>query len=168
VNALLLDCWQSLAATASARNVSVDWRPRGALYVESDRTCLKLILRNLLENAVTYVDSGGRITVESEKHSDGVRFAISNTGSQIGAVDASKVFDRFWRGSRAREGTGSHAGLGLAICQRLSERLNSQIAVESEKGGMFSVCLRVPRLSVTGASIPTHSSESFVSSNGKK
>jgi signal transduction histidine kinase len=168
VNALLLDCWQPLGAMASSRDVSVDWRPRGALYVESDRTCLKLILRNLLENAVAYVDSGGRITVESAEVADAVRLTLLNTGSQIGAADATKVFDRFWRGSLAREGTGSHAGLGLAICKRLSERLNSRITVESEQDGLFSVCLSVPRLGAAGGSVAMQSNESFALSNGKK
>jgi len=80
----------------------------------ADPQLLSLVVANIIDNAVAYVDAGGRICIEGEA---GV-ITVQNTGCGLSPQEAARVFDRFWRGDPSRSATGNHAGLGLSLAQR--------------------------------------------------
>lgn len=104
----------------------------------SDAEMLRMVIGNLLDNAVTYVDDGGAIDVTLTR----AALVIGNTGCALPAGAAARVFERFWRGDEARP-TGTHAGLGLALCKQLVELLGGTIAVDIADG-RFGVTVRLP------------------------
>ena len=111
-----------LAARVEARGVKV----RAALpptEVATDREKLRVVVHNLVENAVTYVDEGGTIAIELS----GRTLQIRNTGCLLAPEDAARVCERFWRGDASR--SGAHAGLGLALCQKLMAILGGVLTV---------------------------------------
>jgi signal transduction histidine kinase len=98
----------------------------------ADATCsprITRVLQNLLTNAVRHTPDDGTVTSAAE-HRDGVlAVAVEDTGEGIPPEALERVFEPFYRGDRARSGTG--AGLGLALARRIVEALGGRISVES-------------------------------------
>lgn len=69
---------------------------------------------------------------------------VSDTGAGIAAEDLPHIFERFYRADRARTGSGSHAGLGLAIVRAIVESHGGGIEVESALGQGTTVTIRFP------------------------
>lgn len=136
--------WANHAPDADARDIDARLDLPANATVRTDPKLLDLLLRNLMDNAVTYCDPGGRITLVVTTADDGARFSIANTGSAIDAADVPRVTDRFWRFDAAR-GAAGHHGLGLALCRRLADVLAIAMTIRSERGGQFVVELAFAR-----------------------
>ncbi len=144
LDGVLQDAWKPLESGASERNVRVEWATDPALVVATDRDMLRQVVFNVLENAVTYVDTGGQIRITTAAENGAARLHVANTGSRVARPDADRVFDRFWRGDGARSGQGLHVGLGLPLARRLTRALGGRIDAASEAGGLFEVTLHIP------------------------
>ncbi|NNM86116.1 MAG: hypothetical protein HKL96_10230 [Phycisphaerales bacterium] len=107
--------------------------------ISTDRTAAELVLRNVMENAASYVDRDGCVEVSVHRRGKVVVISLANTGSQVSAPDAAHVFERFWRGDMARSGDGAHCGLGLALVQRLMAVLGGSVQARSQQGGRFEI-----------------------------
>ncbi len=134
------------AAKAKALEVNVDLASDAILHnIDSDK--LERAFTNVLENAAKFTPAGGEITVVGRRE-NGVGPArvvctITNTGTSIAEDDLSRVFDRFFRGDRARR-TASGSGLGLAITRELVELNRGTIEAANEPGGGVSFRLVLP------------------------
>jgi signal transduction histidine kinase len=109
-----------------------------------DRDLFTLVLDEVFRNAVYYADAGGTVRVDTFRMDGKNGIRISNTGSKVTSRDAGRVFDRFWRGSRARADTGRRFGLGLPIVGKVSETMGITLEVESEVDGEFVVTMHLP------------------------
>jgi signal transduction histidine kinase len=109
--------------------------------VLADATRLGHALGNLLENAVTYTDRGGRITLSAAPGDPGVAIKIADTGIGIPPDHLPHVFDRFFRVPGRSRGSGS--GLGLAIAREIITAHGGTIRCESRPGAgtVFEVTL---------------------------
>ncbi len=137
--------WEQYRASADAIGVDVAFSCDGDLYLNTDPDQLRLVIGNLFDNAVSYVDEKGRIAINAAALNDTTLcLLISNSGCTLSPSDASRTFDRFWRADSARTAHGSHVGLGLALCQRIVAALHGTISVSVE-GGRFVVKLVLPR-----------------------
>jgi len=103
-----------------------------------DRDKVRVIITNLVDNAVTYAEEGGHVRVELA--GDVVR--ISNTGCTLDRDQIAHVFERFWRADASRTASG-HVGLGLALCKKLADLLGATITAEVT-GGRFIATLTLP------------------------
>lgn len=137
-------CWNDLAARARARRLRLEEDFPAKLVLVSDPQCLLLILRNLLDNAVTYADSGGLIHLAASSGAGGVELSVANTGCTLTQADLPRVFDRFWRGDVARTDTGLHCGLGLSLLQRAVEALGGTVWASIEAPATFVVRVKLP------------------------
>ncbi len=149
---LLLDTQTSFSGLAE--NAGLDLRvvlpngnPVGAsLIVHGDPGRLDQVLANLVVNAVHHTPPGGIITLQGmESLPGGVAIQVRDTGEGIAPEDLPFIFDRFWRGDRARthqEGTGS--GLGLAITRQLIRLHGGTIDVASTPGEGTTFTIRLP------------------------
>ena len=140
-------CWCSFEKQAQDRRLTLTWDVPQACEVATDPTKLQLILNNLLDNAVTYADEGGSISVSVEPDVHVVRFRIANTGNHLPASDTQHVFERFWRGDTARASSNGlrRCGLGLPLCQRLVLLLGGTIEASTNDDGSFTVSFTLPR-----------------------
>ena len=77
-------------------------------------------------------------------HKNKIKIAVTDNGSGISKEDIAYIFDARYRASNAIEDSTTHAGLGLAISQKLSKILNSELFVESKlgQGSCFSLALQ--------------------------
>ena len=144
VSALLRDLWREFELSAAGKRLEVAWSVPEELEIQGDRGLMMVVLRNLVDNAVTYADEGGSIRISGSQENGEAIIGIANSGSQVASEDARRVFDRFWRGDAARNVTGQHCGLGLALCQRIVTLLGGKIVVETAAGGEFEVIVRAP------------------------
>ncbi len=113
----------------------------GLPSVQADRARIRQTMVNLIHNAIKFTDPGGKITVATRVQGDSVTVDISDTGRGITRGDLPHVFERFYKGDRARSGEGT--GLGLAIAKHVIEAHGGNIWVQSEegKGSTFSFSL---------------------------
>jgi signal transduction histidine kinase len=113
--------------------------------IQGDREVLERVLINLVDNALKFTPSGGRVWVEAEMEEEGVRLAVVDTGPGVPPEDRERIFERFTQGqARAEERRGS--GLGLAFCRMAVEAHDGRIWVSEGPEGVgsrFVVRLRV-------------------------
>jgi signal transduction histidine kinase len=109
-----------------------------------DRTALRQILSNLIENAIRYTPSGGRVTVFTEPDSTAIWIGVKDTGEGIPPEHLPRIFERFYRvdSGRAREDGGT--GLGLAIVRHLTEAHGGDVQATSEVGRGTTIRVRLP------------------------
>jgi signal transduction histidine kinase len=147
---------ESASATAQSRGLEL-LRPAGAssLLVMADADRLQQIVLNLLENAMKFTPSGGRIWVNVVEHAGDVEIRVKDTGSGIESQFLPHVFDRFRQADSSSTRAHRGLGLGLAIVRQLVELHDGTVHVESPgpgKGTTFSV--RIPRASIGGDAPP--------------
>jgi two-component system sensor histidine kinase BaeS len=92
------------------------------------------VLGNLVDNAMRYTPAGGRIVLSAEKVNEEVLMHVSDTGVGIAREDLPNIFERSFRGDKARQQKGGETGLGLAIAKSLVEAQGGQISVQSTPG----------------------------------
>jgi signal transduction histidine kinase len=106
--------------------------PAGLPPVAADADRLGNALRNLLDNALTYTDHGGRITLGAAAGPDGVTLTVADTGRGIPPEYLPHVFEKFFRvPGQSRGGT----GLGLAIVHEIVTAHGGTVTCASEPGG---------------------------------
>jgi heavy metal sensor kinase len=123
--------------------LSVDRGPSATLQADED--LLLHLLLNLLDNAVKYTASGGRVTVGWRVNGREIELRVRDTGVGIGPEHLPHIFDRFYRADKARSRAEGGAGLGLSISRWIVEAHRGSISVESspEEGSTFTVKLPV-------------------------
>jgi two-component system phosphate regulon sensor histidine kinase PhoR len=100
--------------------------------VLADAERARLVLTNLVHNAVKFTPPGGKITVSAELNAAEVILSVEDTGVGIPADDLSRIFERFYKADRARSGGGT--GLGLAIAKHVVQGHGGRIWAESVEG----------------------------------
>ncbi|MBQ3817443.1 MAG: hypothetical protein II802_04160, partial [Clostridia bacterium] len=98
------------------------------------------ICNGLIENALKYEPDGGKVKISLKKIKKKAIFSVQNLGSLIEKEDLPHIFERFYRGDKARSIQKGH-GLGLPIIKQITELLGAEIKVSSEKesGTVFTV-----------------------------
>lgn len=133
---LLSDLAASFTARAEEIGIALEIHvagPGGEISADYDR--LNQVLSNLISNALRHTPAGGHVAIEGSAGQAGVRILVRDTGAGIPPEDLPFIFDRFWRGDRARtrDAQGS-SGLGLAIAKQLVQAHGGTITVRSVYG----------------------------------
>ena len=134
---------QNFEAIVVSPNVTLVWDyPAPMPVVMSDPGKLKIILQNLINNAVKFTDAGEiRVSARLDPQCQRMEFIVSDTGIGIAPDQLPFVFDKFWQVDAARTRTQSGIGMGLYIVKAFSELLGGTITVKSTlgKGSAFTV-----------------------------
>jgi two-component system phosphate regulon sensor histidine kinase PhoR len=112
--------------------------------VLGDKERLRVVLENLLDNAIKYNNPGGEATVSFERQSGNVLVKVADTGVGIAPEHQPRVFERFYRVDKTRSREVGGTGLGLAIVKHIIEAHGSSVQIESVvgKGSVFSFALK--------------------------
>ncbi len=158
-------------ATPSARrrgvHLSMDL-PREAIRVRHDPVRIGQVVTNLVGNALKFTPRGGMVEVAVRgTREGGAVIEVEDNGVGIDPSDLPRIFDRFFRGSRASEARGSGSGLGLAIVQSIVEMHGGTVTVESRLGGGSTFTVTLPHQPREAGANPPRVAEtsSSVSSN---
>ena len=126
--------------------------PEEPLAANADRDKLRQVFSILLDNAVKYSRSGGKVTVGVERKSDTVEVSVADEGIGIPQAEQDQIFRKFYRGADAdsRAGAGG-TGLGLFIARGLVTAMGGRIWVESREGEGSTFAFALPAAGVTRA-----------------
>lgn len=134
----------SYAAEKRGLDISVDESMAAGMdaYASADPTDVAIALDNLLDNAISYTESGA-VRIELAVGDEHVTVAVSDSGIGIPAEDLPRIFERFYRVDRARSRDSGGTGLGLALVRHMIERSNGSVEVSSilGRGSVFTITL---------------------------
>jgi heavy metal sensor kinase len=145
---LPLDLAQLAAATAEQmsllgedKNIEVNFEAAGPVWVEGDRSRLKQVVVNLLDNAIKYTLPGGLIILRVSCNENRAILEVIDNGIGIPAEALTKVFERFFRVDQARSREQGGAGLGLSIVKSICNAHYGRVSATSipGKGSSFRV-----------------------------
>ncbi len=130
-----------LQATQKQIELEKEWQSTAPVIVEGDRALLQQALYNLVENAIKYTPSGGKVSIRLEERSESLVLKVVDTGIGIAPLDLPRLFEKFYRSGRRESYQQRGSGLGLAIVKSIVERHHGRVWVESQlgKGSTFSV-----------------------------
>lgn len=140
VNSLL----EAVRAMAREKKITliVEINPVNLMY-KTDEGKMNLVLSNLLDNALKYTPSGGRVRIGGQLLHGRVEITVADSGVGIPREELSRIFERFYRVDRARSREMGGTGLGLSIVKHVLELLRGDIRVKSTpgEGSEFTVSL---------------------------
>ena len=106
----------------------------GEVYIMGDADKIAQVLCNLINNAINYTGADKKIIVRQSLHEHHVRVDVIDSGEGIAAQDIPYVWDRYYKGDKARKRLVSGTGLGLSIVQKILELHGATYGVESKPG----------------------------------
>ncbi|AYQ86231.1 ATP-binding protein [Burkholderia gladioli] len=136
---VLAHCVSAQAVVAQKRNIDLGIEEAQPAIVDADIGALRVMLNNVLDNAVKYTPEGGRIDVSLSFDEGRALVRVADSGPGIPPEERERVFDRFYRDSSARMRTDvSGSGLGLAIVKRVAAQQRATVTLgESSAGGLL-------------------------------
>lgn len=136
---VVISAVSQLAPKARAKDISIT--REGACQAVFDPKWTEEALYNLLDNAVKYTPSGGKIRVEITAYPMFAAVSVRDTGPGIEEAEQPKVFQRFYRGKAHREEEG--VGIGLYLVRQIAEGQGGYVKVRSQvgQGSTFSIYL---------------------------
>ncbi len=140
VAALLLDCVADQAALAARKGIDLGAEITPPAIINGAADEVRTLFANLIENALTYTQAGGKVDVSLRPTKDGFYAEVLDTGPGLPAGTEAHIFERFFRAApEGVEGT----GLGLAIARRIADRQGFGLEVRNRTDGITGVMARV-------------------------
>jgi two-component system phosphate regulon sensor histidine kinase PhoR len=129
---LLQEAVQSFRELARAQNIGIRVEDNARMHVGADSAAVHQIFSNLLDNALKYAASGGRIILGARPAPHAVEFYVQDFGPGIPSEHLARLFERFYRVDKARSRESGGTGLGLAIAKHIVLAHRGTIRAESE------------------------------------
>jgi len=146
---LLHDAVESFRELARTHGMELQVEDSAPDAVYADREAIHQVFSNLIENALKYAASGGRLVLGARPADDGVEFYVRDFGSGIPSEHLTRLFERFYRVDKARSRESGGTGLGLAIAKHIILAHDGAIRAESELNHgsvfLFTLPLAVPQ-----------------------
>ena len=141
-----------LAALAEERRVTLTLNLDPVASVVAEPEDVRIIVGNLLENAIRYNREGGQVRVTVERHGGEVSLEFADTGIGIPESERDRVFERFYRVDKGRSRAAGGTGLGLSLVRHAVERLDGRVTLASELGEGSTLVVVLP---VEGSALDT-------------
>jgi heavy metal sensor kinase len=141
ISRLIEETINEIKTLASQKNISIQFMSRGEAIVCGDESRLRQLFLDILDNALKYTPTQGKVTIEVGPESNWAKTTISDSGQGVPEDQLPHIFDRFYRADKARDSSGF--GLGLSIAKSIVEAHKGQIEVHSglNKGSTFTILL---------------------------
>jgi signal transduction histidine kinase len=127
---------------AEDKGIDVSTDVETGLTVPADSARLRQALANLMDNAIKYTPSGGRVTLSARREGAAVRLDIADTGIGIASHDLPHIWDRLYRGDQSRAERG--LGLGLSLVRAIVVAHGGTVDVAAEPGRGTTFTIRLP------------------------
>ena len=114
------------------------------LFITVDLRRIKQIVENLLENAISYTPTDGKIGIVLTNDENNFKFRIFDTGVGIPQKEQARIFSKFFRATNARKLQSTGTGLGLYLCKKFIEGHQGKIWFESEEGKGTTFSFTIP------------------------
>ncbi len=147
--ALLQEAVQSFREIAKNQGVELQVEDHAEARVNADREAVHQVFSNLVDNALKYGASGGRVVLGARPVERGVEFYVQDFGPGISSEHLPRLFERFYRVDKARSRESGGTGLGLAIAKHIVLAHEGSIRAESELNHGAAFLFVLPRFSTS-------------------
>ncbi len=138
LNDVLSDALRSARQIAKAKDIAIDFEQKGPLPLEGDYGRLRQMFLIILDNAVKFSQTGGKVEVIATDKDITVR----DYGVGIDEKDLAHIFERFYKTKGEKNKTGT--GLGLAIAKQIAARHNIELTATNHTGGGAEFKFKLP------------------------
>jgi two-component system phosphate regulon sensor histidine kinase PhoR len=129
---ILQEAVQNFRELARAHGIDLQVEDSAPDLVDADREAIHQVFSNLIDNALKYAASGGRLVLGARRSERGVEFYVRDFGPGIPYEHLPRLFERFYRVDKARSRESGGTGLGLAIAKHIVLAHDGTIRAESE------------------------------------
>ncbi|MCD4670263.1 MAG: HAMP domain-containing histidine kinase [Actinomycetia bacterium] len=140
---IIKEASSNILSLAEEKNISIKVKKQN-IAIMGDRQRIVDLVVILLDNAIKYTPSGGKITITAKSNNGRAMLEIKDSGIGIEGKDLPHIFNRFYRADRSRSKTGASGfGLGLSLAKKIAEDHKGMISASSEPGAgtVFTVAL---------------------------
>lgn len=143
ISSITEDALNPFFELAAQNGIKISTDIESAVHADVNKDAFSQLLSILLDNAVKYSESGGKIDVSVKKRDKSVIITVKNVCSELPDENPSRLFDRFYRGDSARTQKNGGYGIGLSAAKAIAEALKGSInaSYDSEKVVSFTVKL---------------------------
>jgi heavy metal sensor kinase len=141
ITAIVRRACELFSPTAEDKQINLNCSVQDGILLMGDITMIQRMLSNLLDNAIKYTPSGGKVSISASQSPAQVVVAVKDTGIGISSRDLPHIFERFYRCDQSRSQAG--IGLGLSLSRAIARAHGGDIAAESipNQGSTFTVSL---------------------------
>lgn len=133
-SALIQDAIDSLSGIVTDAGLELQSAGAPETVVLADSDAVNQVFGNLIENAIKYGSSGGRIRLSARVLDHVVEFCVQDFGPGMASEHLDRIFERFYRVDKARSRESGGTGLGLAIVRHIVQAHGGKVRAESELG----------------------------------
>jgi two-component system OmpR family sensor kinase len=151
LDGLVKDLIADLLPEAARKGIDLGFELIEPLATRGEPIMVTTMVRNLVDNAVRFTPSGGRVDIGVYREGAEAVLQIEDSGPGIPPADIDRIFEPFFRGSRPTE---DGTGLGLSIVKRIVDQLGGSIVLENISGLPLTglrATVRLPAVNATGA-----------------
>ncbi|MDR3425129.1 MAG: ATP-binding protein [Alphaproteobacteria bacterium] len=144
LNEIIRSCMATFVALASGKNIEIAFEAAQECRIKGDEESLRVLVNNLMDNAVRYTPANGKIDVRLFREDQKAILEVSDNGPGIPEVEKNRIFQRFYR-VPGTASTGS--GLGLSIVKNIAESHGAGLQLSNgiqNKGATFRVAFNLP------------------------
>jgi signal transduction histidine kinase len=128
--------------------------PNSDCLIQVNLKHLSMAVTNLLENAIKYTPTEGKVTIQARRRPNSVALSITDTGEGIASEELPKIFDRFYRSPEQIELT-EGTGIGLYLVKQVVALNGGKVSVRSRKGHGATFTMELPAADVTVQAAPS-------------
>ena len=127
-----------LSTGAIEKKIDIELQSEGAHFVRGNAEALRVLVRNLVDNAIRYTPQDGRVVVSVASTGSQIELTLRDSGPGIAADERERVFERFYRGQESPAGG---SGLGLSIVRRIAALHDASVILGTSTDGGLEVRL---------------------------
>lgn len=144
LNELIAKCGAEQTNFAANKHLKLTYELRPSEVI-GDVESLRILINNLLGNAIQHHTGNGQIFIRCGVQDNRVYLEVEDDGPGINESDLPHIFDRFYRADKVRNTSEGHSGLGLALVKAITQRMQGTVEVESrlKHGSTFRVTLPI-------------------------
>lgn len=134
-----------LRETAASRSLTIVYdKPAAFPSLRLDETKIQQVLMNLIDNAIYYTPSGGKIDIRLKKLKDAVEFTVKDNGIGVPKSEQRHLFSKFYRAGNARKARPDGTGIGLFMAKKVIVAHGGTLVFESKEGHGSTFGFRLP------------------------
>ncbi len=116
-----------------------------SIKIKADKDLLYQVVYNLTDNAIKFTQDSGKISFMLNENDKYITFTITNTGKGIAKNDLPLIFERFYKGDKARSNVKNSAGLGLYLVKTIVTAHGGKISVQSKENDFTTFTVILPK-----------------------